>query len=74
MRHTHGTLVAQVGGTTKETMRRLGHSAIEAAMVYQHATDDRDQEIAKAIGSRIEVELARAEEARKAEFPDEQSG
>jgi adenylosuccinate lyase len=38
------------GATLKELMARLGHSSVRAAMIYQHATRDRDQAIAKALG------------------------
>lgn len=31
-------------------MARLGHSSPRAAMIYQHATRDRDQVIAQALG------------------------
>jgi len=31
-------------------MARLGHSSTRAAMIYQHATRDRDEAIAKALG------------------------
>jgi hypothetical protein len=31
-------------------MARLGHSSPRAAMIYQHATRDRDQAIARALG------------------------
>ena len=70
---THGTMVAQAGATTKETMRRLGQSTIQAAMIYQHATDERDQSIAKAIGDAVEaaMEAARIEaEKRRREADD----
>ena len=30
--------------------QRLGHSSTRAAMIYQHATRDRDQVIAKTLG------------------------
>ena len=50
LRHTGGTLAAVSGATIKELMARLGHSSIRAAMIYQHATRDRDQVIAKALG------------------------
>lgn len=30
-------------------LARLGHSSVRAAMIYQHATRDRDQAIAKAL-------------------------
>ena len=32
-------------------MARLGHSSVRAALVYQHATRDRDQAIAQALGA-----------------------
>lgn len=46
LRHTAGTLAAQTGATTKELMARLGHASPRAAMIYQHASDDRDRRIA----------------------------
>lgn len=50
LRHTGGTLAAATGATLKELMARLGHSSPRAAMIYQHATRDRDQAIAQALG------------------------
>lgn len=47
LRHTAGTLAAQTGATTKELMTRLGHASPRAAMIYQHATADRDRRIAE---------------------------
>jgi hypothetical protein len=35
-------------------MARIGHSSTRAAMVYQHATRDRDQAIASALDNLIE--------------------
>ena len=34
-------------------MRRLGHSSPAAALVYQHAADDRDAEIAHALDATL---------------------
>ncbi len=48
LRHTGATLAAATGATTKELMRRLGHSSPAAALLYQHAADDRDADIARA--------------------------
>jgi integrase len=45
LRHTGGT-----GATIKELMARLGHSSPRAAMIYQHATRDRDKAITDALG------------------------
>jgi integrase len=50
LRHTGGTLAATTGATTRELMTRLGHSSTRAAMIYQHATRDRDKAIADALG------------------------
>jgi integrase len=50
LRHTGGTLAAATGASLKELMARLGHSSTRAALIYQHATRDRDQAIAMALG------------------------
>jgi integrase len=47
LRHTGATLAAQTGATLAELMNRLGHSTPAAALRYQHAAADRDQEIAR---------------------------
>ena len=49
LRHTGGTLSAATGASLKELMARLGHSSVRAAMMYQHATRDRDRVIALAL-------------------------
>jgi integrase len=51
LRHTAGTLAARTGATTKELMARLGHSSPNAAMVYQHAAEDRDRLIAERLAA-----------------------
>jgi integrase len=53
LRHTGGTLSAATGASLKELMARLGHSSVRAAMMYQHATRDRDKVIAQALGGFI---------------------
>lgn len=63
-RHRAGTSVAQAGATTKETMRRLGHSTPAASLRYQHATDERDALLAEALAARTAEELAADEEAQ----------
>jgi hypothetical protein len=50
MRHTGLTLAAP-GATTKEIMRRGGQSSPNAAMRYQHATDDGDRAIAQRLAA-----------------------
>jgi len=50
LRHTGGTLAAHTGATIKELMARLGHSSPRAALIYQHATSERDKTIADGLG------------------------
>ena len=49
LRHLGATLAAATGASTREIMRRIGHSSPAAALRYQHATEDRDQVIAEAL-------------------------
>lgn len=51
LRHYAGTRYAQVGATPRETMARLGHSSLGAAMRYQHS-GDRDDELAARMAQR----------------------
>jgi integrase len=53
LRHTGATLAAATSATTKELMRRLGHSSPAAALLYQHAAEDRDAEIARALDAML---------------------
>jgi hypothetical protein len=46
-------LAAATGATTKELIRRLGHSSPAAALLYQHAADDRDADIARALDAML---------------------
>ncbi|MCV6982986.1 site-specific integrase [Mycolicibacterium pulveris] len=47
LRHVGATLAAQAGATTKELMRRIGHTTPAMAMRYQIAADERDAAIAR---------------------------
>jgi len=49
LRHTGNTLAAATGASTKELMARMGHASPQAALIYQHATADRDRAIAEAL-------------------------
>lgn len=55
LRHVAGTLAAATGASTKEIMRRLGHATQEAALRYQHATDERDRVLAAGIDRIIQA-------------------
>lgn len=49
LRHTGNTLAAATGASTKELMARMGHASPRAALIYQHATEQRDRAIADAL-------------------------
>lgn len=54
LRHTGATMAAQAGATLAELMARLGHSNINAALIYQHAATGRDAEIAARLSALAE--------------------
>ncbi len=54
LRHTGNTLAATTGASTKELMSRMGHASARAALIYQHATQDRDAAIADSLSSMIQ--------------------
>ena len=54
LRHTGNTLAAATGASTKELMARMGHASPRAALIYQHATSDRDAVIAAALSDLVE--------------------
>jgi hypothetical protein len=47
-------MAAVSGATTRELMRRMGHSSQRAALIYQHATEDRDLTIAEAMSKLVQ--------------------
>jgi integrase len=55
LRHTGNTMAAATGASTKELMVRMGHSSPRAALIYQHATRDRDAAIAHELSRLIEA-------------------
>jgi integrase len=52
LRHGGLTLAAQSGAPLAEVMRRAGHSTSRAALLYQHAADDRDAEVVRRMTER----------------------
>ncbi|MFJ8910617.1 tyrosine-type recombinase/integrase [Amycolatopsis sp. NPDC102389] len=64
LRHTGNQLAAEGGATTKELMARMGHSTSRAALIYQHATRERDRAIADAISRNVDA--ARKPEGKRA--------
>jgi integrase len=63
LRHTGATWLAQEGATTRELMRRLGHSTPLMAMRYQHPEDERDAALAGRLSRRAGVTPLRTEGA-----------
>lgn len=53
LRHSGNTMAAATGASTKELMARMGHSSVRAALLYQHATADRDRAIAAALSDMV---------------------
>lgn len=49
LRHTGNHFAAMTGASTRELMGRMGHASMDAALIYQHRTADRDRVIADAI-------------------------
>ncbi|MBT9273561.1 site-specific integrase [Phycicoccus sp. MAQZ13P-2] len=46
LRHTGNHFAAASGASTRELMHRMGHASMRAALIYQHATAERDARIA----------------------------
>lgn len=59
LRHTGNTLTANAGANLRELMARMGHSSSRAALIYLHSTDERQREIADALGTLAAAELKR---------------
>jgi len=55
LRHTGNTFVAGAGANLRELMDRMGHSSTRAALIYLHASDDRQHIVADTVS-----EMARA--------------
>ena len=53
LRHTGNTLAASTGASTRELMARMGHASARAALIYQHASAERDRAIADALEAQI---------------------
>lgn len=55
LRHTGNHLAARTGATTKDLMTRVGHDDMRAALIYQHATDEADRQIAERLSNLVEA-------------------
>ena len=65
LRHFSLTLAATTGASTKELMRRGGHSTPAAALRYQHASEDRDKTIANAMADLVQADIKPITAAKK---------
>ena len=54
LRHTGNQLAANAGATTRALMHRMGHGSMRAALIYQHATTDRDRRIATTLEALVD--------------------
>ena len=45
--------------STRELMHRMGHASMRAALIYQHATSERDREIAARIDEQVKRHFGR---------------
>ncbi|WP_425833772.1 tyrosine-type recombinase/integrase [Streptomyces fractus] len=65
LRHTGNTLAASTGASTRELMSRMGHSTTRAALIYQHASADRDRLIADALNEIVKKGRKKGKKAKK---------
>lgn len=60
LRHTGNTLASRTGASLADLMARMGHSSTRAALIYQHAAQEQDRQIAGALSAHIDRERDRA--------------
>ncbi|MDA8281704.1 MAG: integrase, partial [Actinomycetota bacterium] len=53
------------GASTRELIARMGHASPDAAIRYQHATEDRDRAIADALSRRAATHRSGTNVARR---------
>ena len=70
LRHTGNHLAASSGASTRELMHRMGHASMRAALIYQHATSERDREIATELSRRAIAARQKAEQEAKTKTKD----
>jgi integrase len=57
LRHTGNTLAAGTGASLRDLMTRMGHTSARAALIYQHATSERDHAIAASLDTLVRRHL-----------------
>lgn len=58
LRHSALTLAGQHGATSAELQARAGHASLAAMAIYQHATVDRDRQLAEKLGDTVTASSA----------------
>ncbi|TDE12622.1 tyrosine-type recombinase/integrase [Jiangella asiatica] len=53
LRHTGNTLAAASGANLRELMERMGHASTRAAVIYLHAANGRDRQIADSLNGHL---------------------
>lgn len=71
LRHTGNHLAASAGASTRELMHRMGHGTTRAALIYQHATSERDLEIAAELSRRAQAAREKAQQDAQRKPHDE---
>lgn len=64
LRHAGLTLAVRAGGTTRELMARAGHRTARAALIYQHAAEERSAVLAGAMDALSAGAISRARPPR----------
>jgi integrase len=54
LRHTGNNLTAEAGASLRELMERMGHSSTRAALIYLHATSERQRAVANALSALVQ--------------------
>ncbi len=65
LRHTGTRWRRRQGATLRELMERMGHSSSRAALIYQHATQERDEAIAAGMGKLLRQARRKAKTAAR---------
>ncbi|HEY6274731.1 MAG TPA: site-specific integrase [Streptosporangiaceae bacterium] len=62
LRHTGNQFAADTGAGLRELMDRMGHSSTRAALIYLHATSQRQRTIADAVGAMTRAALQESQD------------
>jgi integrase len=69
LRHTGNTLASRTGASLRDLMARMGHDNPPAALIYQHASAEADQTIAKGVDAAVKRERTVAPKPRRKAIP-----